>query len=123
MFTRRAPPPPTPNSWVLMSFRRLGVDAGPFQLCDRCRGVCVQFGTVEARAYISGKASWRVDSCGMGAGLQRKRVPGFRGVKRSPTGTGVLTVGAFRDLQSNMIWGPQVGQLYFQSRLINFFFE
>lgn len=66
-------------------------------------GVCVraQFGTVEARAYISGNASWRVYLCGMGGGLQRNHVPGRLGVKRSPTGTRVQRVRAFRDLQSS----------------------
>lgn len=37
----------------------------------------VQFGTVEARAYVSGKASWRADLCGMGAGLHARHVPGL----------------------------------------------
>lgn len=100
MFFKRPAPPP--NSCVLMSFRLLGVDAGPFQTRDRCRVwlcVCVQFGAVEARAYISGNASWRVDLCGMGAGLHRNHVPGLLGVKRSPTGTSAQMGRAFRDSQ------------------------
>ena len=63
--------------------------------------MCAPFGTVGARAYVSGKASWRVDLCGMGAGLHRNRVPGPRGVKRSPPGSGVRPVRAFRDFQSS----------------------
>lgn len=89
------------NLYVSMSFHILGVDAGPFQMRDRCRGVvCEQFGTVEARAYISANASWRVDLCGMGAGLHGNHVPGLLGVKRSPTGRSVQRGRAFRDFQS-----------------------
>ena len=77
-----------PSGSCVFSFRLPSVDACPFQMRDRCWGVwvCVQFGTVEARAYISGWASWRVELCGVGAGLHRNPVPGFLGVRHSPAG-------------------------------------
>lgn len=72
--------------------------------CVTGAGVCVcgvQFGTVEARAYISGSASWRADLCGMGAGLHGNHVPGLRGGKRSATGTRVPRARASGDFQAS----------------------
>ena len=90
----------------MFSFRLPGVDACPFQIRDRCWGVCVCVRTCVCAVWDCRGTSlhkWlgklRVELCGVGAGLHRNPVPGFLGVRHSPAGASLQRVRSFRDFQ------------------------